>query len=140
MQVRVVNAQKEAPVSVKSMEKLARCAARHLKIRQKGFFYITFISSRRMRQLNGKFLRHDWATDVLSFRYNGEAVAGEVLVSPRQAQRYAKAHGIAYRQELARYVVHGLLHWMGFEDATVKQQQRMRCLEDDLLKRCGIVD
>ena len=139
MQVRVLNAQKEAAVPVKAMEKLARRAVKCLKIRRKGLFHVTFISSWRMRRLNGLFLRHHWATDVLTFRYDGESVAGELLVAPAQARRYAKTHGIAYRHELARYVVHGLLHWTGLEDATPKQQQRMRRLEDALLKRCGVI-
>ncbi len=123
---------------VKAMEKLAGCAVNRLKIGKAGLFSITFVSSSRMRRLNSQFLRHDWVTDVLSFRYNGEAVVGEVLIAPREAKRYAKRNSLSYRQELSRYVVHGLLHWMGHQDRTVRQKQRMRRLEEELLKRCGV--
>ena len=98
-----------------------------------------------MRRLNRTFLHHDRLTDVLSFRYatNGISrrrvgpttpIAGEILIAPAAARAYATRHGIPYRQELARYVVHGLLHWLGHEDRTLAQQRRVRQIEDQLLK------
>jgi probable rRNA maturation factor len=60
-------------------------------------------------------------------------VIGEILVAPEAAQRYARRHRLSYRDELARYVVHGLLHWCGHDDRTAAQQQKMRAVEDKLL-------
>lgn len=137
MVVRVINAQREAPVSIARMAKLARRAVRRLRIRTRGALAITFIDSRRMRTLNHRFLRHDRATDVLSFHYAGEPVVGEVLIAPREAQRYARAHGIPYAEELSRYVIHGLLHWVGHLDGTPQEQVVMRRKEDRLLAQCG---
>ena len=134
MQVTVTNAQREAPVNVARMATVARRAVRQLRIRTRGIMAITFIDSRRMRTLNRRFLRHDWDTDVLSFRYDGEELVGEVLIAPRQAQRYAEAHDIPYADELSRYVVHGLLHWTGLKDRTAAQQRAMRRAENRLLK------
>jgi probable rRNA maturation factor len=90
-----------------------------------------------MRALNRRFLRHHGLTDVLSFRYDEEPVVGEILVSPAFARRYADDHGVPYRQELARYVIHGLLHWAGHDDQTPSQRKRMRALEDALLGACA---
>ena len=137
MVVTVTNAQREAPVGVGRMAQLARRAVRWLHIRTHGTLAITFINDRRMRTLNKRFLRHDRPTDVLSFRYDGEPIVGEVLIAPRAAQRYAKTHGLSYLEELSRYVVHGLLHWLGHEDRTKTQQRNMRMMEDRLLVRCG---
>jgi len=143
MTVLVTNAQHAAPVHVGEMAQFARRAIRRLRIRAKGTLAVTFIDSRRMRQLNKRFMRHDRMTDVLSFRYDdeprsnklerGEPVLGEVLIAPAQARAYARRHGIPYRQELSRYVAHGLLHWLGYEDRTTAQQRTMRALEDRLL-------
>ena len=138
MPVTVSNIQREAPVNAAAMGRLARKAVRHLKIRTPGTLAITFIGSRKMRTLNKRFLRHDRMTDVLSFRYDGEPVAGEILIAPRAARAWAKRHGVAYAKELARYVVHGLLHWLGHEDRTPTEQRVMRSREDRLLSRCGI--
>ena len=155
MTVRVTNAQREAPVSTVRMTRLARRAIRRLRIRVPGRLAITFVASHRLRALNRRFLRRDRPTDVLSFRYDGpstrpdglardvaprdvpagrhEQIVGEILIAPVQARAYARRHGLPYAEELARYVVHGLLHWLGHEDRTAAEQRRMRVMEDRLL-------
>jgi rRNA maturation RNase YbeY len=138
MMVVLTNAQRDAPVNTARMGRLARQAVRALRIRTRGTLAITFIGASRMRALNKRFLRHDRLTDVLSFRYDGEPVVGEIFIAPRAARAYAKRHGLAYAGELARYVVHGLLHWLGHEDRTPKEQRMMRSREDRLLSRCGV--
>ena len=148
MTVSVANTQREAPVDATRMARLARSSVKRLHITASGRLAITFIDSRRLRTLNRRFLRHDRATDVLSFRYDGESaclpkplrrrqVVGEILIAPRQARTYAKRHGLPYDEELSRYVVHGLLHWLGHDDGTPAQQRRMRMFEDQLLMQCG---
>jgi len=131
------------------MARLARRALRRLHVRSQGALEITFIDARRMRVLNKRFMRHDYTTDVLSFRYDarngrptphrmsgrGGHVVGEILIAPAQARSYAKTHRIPYEQELSRYVVHGVLHWTGREDRTAKQRRTMRALEDRLLAK-----
>ena len=138
MVVSVYNAQDAIAVDTRRMAQVARCAIRQLCIRTAGAFTMTFIDARRMRSLNRRFLHRDRTTDVLSFRYDGEPVVGEMLISPRAARVYAKTHGLSYQQELARYVIHGLLHWMGHEDRTRLEQRRMRAMEDQLLRRCSV--
>jgi probable rRNA maturation factor len=134
----VRNTQRQAPVNITAMARVARGAIRRLRIRVPGQLAITFIDSQRMRALNRRLLRHDRTTDVISLRYDGEPIVGEILVSPAVARHYARRHGLSYGQELARYVVHGILHWQGHEDATRTQQRKMRILEDQLLTFCGV--
>ena len=136
--VSVANAQQRAPVGVRRIVALVRCAVRRLRIHASGTMAVTFIGARQMRQINRQALGHDWVTDVLTFRYDGEPVVGEILIAPSVAKRYAKTHGIPYEEEVARYVVHGLLHWMGHEDATPAQQKRIHAMEDRLLVGCGV--
>jgi probable rRNA maturation factor len=134
MVVSVRNEQRDAPVNIRRLALLARCAVRRLRIRAQGTLAITFIDARRMRALNRRFLRHDRATDVLSFRYDGEPIVGDIVISPAAARRYARRNGLSYTEELSRYVVHGLLHWLGHKDRTAGQQRKMRAMEDQLLK------
>lgn len=138
MNVSVMNAQREERVETARMARLARAAVKRLGITGRGTLAVTFVDARRMRTLNKRFLGHDRATDVLSFRYDGEPVVGEILVAPGQARAYAKQHGLPYQQELSRYVVHGILHWLGHEDKTTVQRQDMRRQEDRVLTACGI--
>ena len=107
-----------------------------------------------MRGLNRRFLGNPWTTDVLSFRYDvrkstprgqrlrhaqAQKIVGEILIAPEIAMAYAKRHGLPYREELSRYVVHGLLHWLGETDYTKRARERMRRREDKLLVHCGVL-
>jgi len=134
----VTDAQREAPVDVARIGRLTRCAVRSLGIRTRGMLAVTFIGTERMRRLNRRFLRHDRPTDVLSFRYDGAPIVGEILIAPGVARAYATRHRLPYLEELGRYVVHGLLHWLGHDDRTPAQRRAMRLMEDRLLVRCGV--
>lgn len=152
MRVAIVNRQRREPVPLVWLRQLAERAMVQLGIGEPGAFSIAFVDERTMRRLNRQFARHEGLTDVLSFRYstektpfkaNGfaafdqERAIGEIVISPAFARRYATEHRLSYRQELARYVIHGLLHWVGHDDRTPAQQQRMRQLEDRLLAKCA---
>ena len=119
------------------LRRLALGAMRRLKLRGPGLISVAFVDGRTMQALNWRFLRHRGLTDVLSFRYEREVVVGEIVIAPAFARSYAAAHGLAYGDELARYLLHGLLHWIGHDDRTRAQQRRMRALEDCLLEQCG---
>ena len=80
---------------------------------------ITFVTARRIAILNRRHLGHRGATDVISFGFvrarRGDPVVGDVYIAPDVARRNALVHGIAVREELARLVVHGTLHTLGFD-------------------------
>lgn len=85
--------------------------------------------------LNRRFLDHDYHTDVLAFDYSDgtEIVQGEVYVDLDTAhERYAE-FGAAFEEEALRYVVHGLLHLVGYSDKTPEGRKKMRALEDRYL-------
>ena len=88
-----------------------------------------------IRRLNKKFLKHDYATDVISFGFGDEKGLGDLVVSVDMARRVAKELGIPLREELARYVVHGTLHLLGYEDKKKKDHDRMHKRQEALLKK-----
>ena len=159
MRTVVRNAQRTILVNMVQAARLARRVIHGLRIRTSGILEITFINLRQIRLLNRRFLRHDRPTDELSFRYNNpargskleargrcpqprplnpEPIVGEIFIAPALARTYARRHGLSYEEELSRYVVHGILHWLGHEDKTIAQQRRMRDREDRLLTLCGV--
>lgn len=149
MVVDFVNEQHQAPVHLRQMQQLARRAIRHLKIKDPGRMTVTFVDNRKMRRLNNRFLSHDWSTDVLSFRYAAEdfkiapsamrhQIIGDVIIAPAQARTFAKRSHIPYTEELSRYLLHGILHWLGHEDKTKTQKQIMRVMENELLVHCRV--
>ncbi len=90
---------------------------------------ILVTGDREIRKINKRFLRHDFATDAISFS------TGDIVVSSDTARRYAREHGLAYREELARYLVHGTLHFLGYDDKKKKDYERMHKRQEALLKK-----
>jgi probable rRNA maturation factor len=70
-----------------------------------------------MRSLNRKWMGHDLPTDVISFALPGPGgeLVGDVYICPAVARDQAGRLGIPLRQELARLVVHGTLHVLGYD-------------------------
>ncbi|MDT7043396.1 rRNA maturation RNase YbeY [Candidatus Nitronereus thalassa] len=99
---------------------------------------IDFVGDARMRHLNRAYRRKDRTTDVLAFasREAGgphSPMLGDVVVSVPAAMRQAKELGHALNQELARLLIHGLLHLVGYDhELGAKEAQRMRRKEEKL--------
>lgn len=93
-----------------------------------------------VRRLNQTYLEHDYNTDVLSFSLRedlneaAETVAeGEVYVDLDTAAERHEEFDTSFEREAYRYVVHGVLHLLGYDDATEAGQQTMRDREDQYL-------
>ena len=89
--------------------------------------YVT--TDAEIRRINKKFLRHDFATDVLSFE------TGDIVVSADFARRYARAHAIPFREELARYLIHGTLHLLGYDDRKRSDREKMHRKQESILEK-----
>ncbi len=92
-----------------------------------------------VRALNRDWLGHDDDTDVVSFPLDADALArrevdGEVYVDLDTAAERAPEFGATFEGEALRYVVHGLLHLTGHDDATDDARAAMRRLEDHYLR------
>lgn len=92
-----------------------------------------------IHQLNRQFLQHDYPTDVLSFLLDRtpELLEGEVVVSADTAATQAARYGWEVADELLLYVVHGVLHLVGFDDQTDAARAAMRAAESTFLERLG---
>ena len=89
-------------------------------------------------RVHAEFLADPTPTDVISFPAE-DGDAAELVVSVQTAARVARAHGHARRDEVALYVVHGLLHCCGFDDLRVRERARMRAAERAVLATLRIV-
>ncbi len=100
---------------------------------------IVFVNDRRMVTLNTTYLHHRTPTDVLSFPL-GETkgrLEGEVYVNLDQARRQAAEYGVKVPEEVARLVIHGLLHLVGYRDGTKRQKDIMTRREEHYLRADG---
>jgi rRNA maturation RNase YbeY len=81
--------------------------------------------------LNRRFLSHDYVTDVLSFDLEGgKMLEGEVYVNLDRARQQAQEYGVAFGNEVARLVIHGTLHLVGYDDRRPKDVRAMRSQEE----------
>jgi probable rRNA maturation factor len=78
--------------------------------------------------MNLRFLQKDEPTDVLAFD------SGEIVVSSDAAVRNAKIFKTEPLYELYLYVVHGVLHILGFEDRTKEQRESMQQKAENILR------
>ena len=89
---------------------------------------VTFLSARAIGTLNRKHLGHRGATDVIAFGFTeaarGAPVIGDIYIAPDVARENARRHRASVREELARLVVHGVLHVLGYEHADDESRVR----------------
>lgn len=88
---------------------------------------VSIVSDRAIAAVHRRFLKVRGATDVITFPH------GEIVVSATTAARQAMEHGEAMGRELARYVVHGLLHLHGHLDAESKDAAAMWRAQEKVL-------
>ncbi len=98
---------------------------------------IIFTTDKIMKKLNATFLNHRYTTDVISFPLSeiNKRIEGEVYINLDQARRQAKELCISIKEEIARLVVHGLLHLIGYEDIAKWQRERMTKRENLFLTK-----
>jgi probable rRNA maturation factor len=89
-----------------------------------------------MRRMNREFLRHDWITDVLAFPLERDMMnlEGEIYVNLDRAEQQSRSYGVSMKHELARLVIHGMLHLLGQKDSTPSLAERMRQRENTHLE------
>jgi probable rRNA maturation factor len=118
--------------------RLARCLLEELLERQDYALGVHFIAAAEMARLNETFLGHPGSTDVLTFNHqensNSPQLYGEIFISVDDALVHARLFRVRWQQELARYLVHGLLHLEGCDDTSPAARRAMKRRENSLLK------
>jgi probable rRNA maturation factor len=94
---------------------------------------IQFVDTETICRLHADFFDDPSVTDCISFPIDAEGSAyrmlGEVFVCPATAVEYAKVHQSDPFEETTLYVVHGLLHLMGYDDIEPEDEPEMRQAE-----------
>jgi probable rRNA maturation factor len=61
-------------------------------------------------------------------------IQGEIFICVAEAERQAKVFGTDWRSEVVRYVVHGILHLMGYDDLQPLARKKMKREEGRLVR------
>ncbi|ADJ26590.1 protein of unknown function UPF0054 [Dehalogenimonas lykanthroporepellens BL-DC-9] len=114
--------------------------------------YIT--GQEKMRELNRVYRGKDKPTDVLSFSFyvkeasgsaetdvefpvpeDGSLHLGELVISLPQAELQAAELGHSVKTELARLLIHGVMHLLGFDHEKDADAEIMEARELEILKQ-----
>ena len=103
--------------------------------RRLGEINVIFCSDPYILEVNRKYLRHEYYTDIITFDYcEGDVLSGDLFISIDSVRENAGEYGVPFADELDRVIVHGLLHLIGYDDHTEAQTAVMRRKEDEYLK------
>lgn len=140
LRVRIGNLNKKRKINQKAIKKIAVSLLRAFK-KKNALIDITFVNNKRIKMLNKKYMRRNTPTDVISFLLEEKlflqrkALIGDIYISSDMAYNNTRRFNTNFQKELRRYVIHGLLHLVGFNDRTLKEKNKIRRLEEKFLKK-----
>ena len=100
---------------------------------------VNLVDSETICRINREFVGHEGTTDVISFNYTvpGEPcpddINAELFICTDTAELVAKRLKNKFSDEIALYIVHGILHISGQDDLTPPDRKKMRGLEKKVL-------
>ncbi|MEZ5314806.1 MAG: rRNA maturation RNase YbeY [Chlamydiales bacterium] len=102
---------------------------------------VHFVTTKMIVELHKKFFRDPSPTDCISFpidqhQFLGSHVLGEIFICPRTGIEYIlkkNSKDQNYYHEITLYLVHGLLHLIGYNDIGEHDRAKMRKAEQKLM-------
>ena len=92
-----------------------------------GNLVYAFFNDEDLKALNFRFLKHDYYTDVISFDETADqVVSGNIAISVDRVKENATQIGVDFEEELRRVMIHGVLHFIGFNDKTSSEKKEIR--------------
>ena len=94
-----------------------------------------FVDDNEILEMNKKFLKHDYYTDVITFgELKDKKISGDIAISIERVLDNSKTYGVEFEDELKRVMAHGLLHIMGYNDKTSSDKSVMSQKENKAIK------
>lgn len=99
------------------------------------------VDDKAITEFNNKYLNKNRPTDVLAFRmqdgefaYMHSEILGDVIISLETAASRADEFNKDFVYESRLYLVHGILHLLGFEDNTTAKRNKMMAIQEEILE------
>ena len=92
-----------------------------------GNLVYAFFNDEDLKDLNTRFLKHDYYTDVISFDETADqVVSGNIAISVDRVKENSTQIGVDFEEEMHRVMIHGVLHFIGFNDKTSSEKKEIR--------------
>ena len=137
MTIEIINQQRIKRINLKDLKTCLRKVFHLLNISSKKIS-ILLCDNNTIKKLHKRYFKKHYPTDVISFplsdRFDPDYL-GEVIVSVQKASEVAGKLNIKWKDELMLYIIHGILHLIGYKDRTKKQKELMRAKEEEILTK-----
>ena len=132
--VTITNRQKNLVLERRRMRRAVERIVRDAEIAE-ACISVAVVDDPTIAKLHQEFLHDPEPTDVLSFvlERSAQVLEGEVVVSADTALACAPRFGCTADEELLHYVIHGMLHLVGYDDTTPRKRAVMRRKEQKYL-------
>jgi probable rRNA maturation factor len=143
MSVVIANRQRTKKINARLLKQIVAGLFAELKITE-AELGINLVSAKEMVKVNWEFLQHEGSTDVITFDHEEKRKAksgkrkslhGELFVCVDDAVVQAREFKTNWQSEVARYVVHGVLHLIGHDDLRTAARRTMKREENRLVRR-----
>lgn len=102
---------------------------------------VTYVTDAQIKKFNLKYRNKDLSTDVLAFSMREgrhlkgeEEFLGDIIISVDAARRQARDFKTTKKKELVLYLIHGLLHLLGYDDETPKEAEKMKRRQEEIFE------
>ncbi len=138
MNITLTNRQRRVRFDVERLRRIAAAALGEcvgesgdgrFRLKQQPFVEVAVVSDKVIAKVHVDFMAVPGATDVITFDH------GEIVVSADTAERESAGRGHGVTEELALYIVHGLLHLNGHDDIAADDRKRMHRAQDRIWRR-----
>ena len=103
--------------------------------KQVGEINFIFCDDDYLLEINKQYLEHDYYTDVISFDYTeDDVISGDVFISINRVEENATDYNVTFQEELNRVIIHGILHYCGYNDKSDADEELMRIKEEEKMQ------
>lgn len=127
------------PLSAKKAQSILKIIARH-EAAEFEMVELVYVNEEEIVRINKEHLNRYYVTDIISFRYDegmetkdNSAIEGTLYCCAPRIIEQAADFKQPVEQEFQRIFIHGLLHLIGYEDATDENKASMTELENKYL-------
>lgn len=102
------------------------------EFKSEGEINYIFCTDDYLLNINVQYLNHDTLTDIISFDYSvGNLLQGDIFISIDRVIDNADDFNVSFEDELKRVMIHGILHYCGYKDKSIKDESLMRSKEEE---------
>ena len=133
MKIEIINQQTLKRLNQKKIKLFVERVFAMCKVKPRAVSFL-FCDDRFISGLNKKFFQRFIPTDVIAFPFDQDNL-GEVVVSVERAVKVCAQYDNSWEEEFYFYIIHGVLHLLGYEDTTPAKKKKMFALQEKIFRK-----